>query len=69
MNAKLSPNLCSFIMVRRGEWIIKVSVFRNREILLIGQHYYERERVIVKHFTDYNIASDYIDNLAKESQT
>ena len=66
MKAKLSQNLCSFITVRRGDWTLKVSVYKNREVLLIAQHYYDTERIVIKQFTTYDTAADYIELLAED---
>jgi hypothetical protein len=66
MRAKLSPNMISFVTVRRGEWILKISVFKNRQIMVVAQHCYELERLIIKFFTDQNTAADYIEQLVIE---
>lgn len=67
MKAKLSPNMISFITVRRGEWILKISVFRNTQIMIVALHAYEPDNFIVKFFTDQNKAADYIEFLAESS--
>jgi hypothetical protein len=66
MRAKISPNLISFVTVRRGDWVMKISVFKTKEVLVVAQHYYELERVIVKHFADQDVAANFLDELAKE---
>jgi hypothetical protein len=66
MRAKLSPNMISFVTVRRGEWILKISVFKNRQIMVVAQHCYELERLIIKFFTDQNTAADFIEQLVIE---
>jgi hypothetical protein len=66
MRAKVSPNLISFITIRRGNWIMKISVFKTKEVLLLAQHYFETEKFQVKHFHDQNEAAEYIDKLAEE---
>jgi hypothetical protein len=66
MNAKISPNLISFVTVRRGDWILKISVYKTREVLVIAQHWYEQERIVVRHFPNHDLAADFLDNLVKE---
>jgi hypothetical protein len=66
MKAKVSPNLISFVTIRRGNWIMKISVYKTKEVLVLAQHYFETERFEVKHFHDQNEAADYIDKLAEE---
>jgi hypothetical protein len=65
MKAKLSPNMISFVAVRRGEWILKISVFKNRQILVVAQHCYDF-RTIVQYFIDQNHAADFIEQLVIE---
>jgi hypothetical protein len=66
MRAKLSPNMISFVTVRRGEWILKISVFKNRQIMVVAQHCYELERLLVRFFIDQNHAADFIEQLVIE---
>jgi hypothetical protein len=66
MKAKISPNLISFVTVRRGEWILKVSVYKNKQIMVIAQHCYELETLIIRCFNDQNAAADFIELLVIE---
>ena len=66
MKAKISHNMISFVTVRRGEWVLKISVFKNRQIMVIAQHCYELEKLIIKFFTDQNHAADFIEQLVIE---
>lgn len=65
MKAKVSPNLISFVTIRRGNWIMKISVYKTQEILVIAQHYYETEKFMIRHFSDQNEAARFIDELAE----
>lgn len=65
MKAKVSPNLISFVTIRRGDWIMKISVYKGRWVLIIAQHYYDKEKFIVKQFPDHNEAASFIDFLAE----
>ena len=62
MRAKISENLISFVTVRRGEWILKVSVFKNKQILIVAEHCFDMN-VIIKYFSDQNAAADFIEDL------
>ena len=66
MKAKLSPNMISFVTVRRGDWVLKISVFKNKQIMVVAQHCYEYERTIIRFFTDQNYAADFIEQLVIE---
>lgn len=45
---------------------MKISVYKTRDVLVVAQHYYEQERVLVKHFADHDTAANFLDELAKE---
>lgn len=66
MNAKLYPNLLSFVTVRREDWLLKVSVHKSTQILVIMHHIYDPWRIYVQSFTDNNAAADFIENVLKE---
>jgi len=66
MKAKISPNMISFVTVRRGEWILKVSVYKNAQIMVIAQHCYELEKLLIRYFTDQHHAADFIEQLVIE---
>jgi hypothetical protein len=66
MKAKLSPNLISFVLVRRGEWHLKVSVYKNKYIMVVAQHIFDNDKTIIRFFLDQNIAADFIENLVEE---
>ena len=67
MKAKVSPNLISFVTIRRGDWIMKISVYKTREVMLIAQHYFETEKFIIKQFTDQEQAAEFLDMLANDT--
>lgn len=66
MKAKVSPNLLSFITVRRGDWIMKISVFKTKHVLLVAQNYYATEHIIIRHFKNHDAAADFIETLIIE---
>jgi len=66
MKAKISPNMISFVTVKRGEWILKVSVFKNSQIMVIAQHCYELETLLIRYFTNQHQAADFIEQLVTE---
>ena len=68
MKSKMSPNLISFVTIRRGNWIMKISVYRTKEVLVVAQHYFDSDLFEVRHFSNQNEAADYIEFLAREVQ-
>lgn len=68
IKAKVSPNLLSFVTIRRGNWVIKVSVFKSKYIMIIGQHYFDESQFFIRYFDDQNHAADYLDMIAQKDK-
>ena len=58
--------MISFITVRRGEWILKVSVFKNKQIMVLAQNLYEGDKFYIRYFIDQNMAAEFIEQLVIE---
>ncbi len=66
MKARITHNMISFITVRRGEWILKVSVFKNKQIMVLAQNVYEADKFYIRYFVDQNMAAEFIEQLVIE---
>jgi hypothetical protein len=66
MKAKLSPNLISFFLVRRGNWMLKVSVYKSKQVLVFMQHVYDMDNIVVQFFQNQNEAADFIEHMIEE---
>jgi len=66
MKAKLSPNLISFFLVRRGNWTIKVSVYKNKQILVFMQNVYDIDNIVMQCFQNQDEAADFIEHMIEE---
>jgi hypothetical protein len=66
MKAKLSPNLISFFLVRRGNWTLKVSVYKNKQILVFMQHVYDMDKIIMEYFQSQEEAANFIEHMIEE---
>jgi hypothetical protein len=66
MRVKISQNMISFITVRRGEWILKVSVFKKKQIMVLAQNLYEGDKFYIRYFIDQNMAAEFIEQLVIE---
>jgi hypothetical protein len=62
---KAYKQLVSLNMVRRGNWLIKLSVF-NGQILLIASHLIDLDRIEIKTFWLPENTFDYIEKLLGE---
>jgi hypothetical protein len=61
----ISPNLFSYHAVRRGEWVLKVSVFKNKHIMVVAYNPYDME-LQIKHFNHPDEAANFIEKLIEE---
>lgn len=66
MKAKISPNLISFVTIRRGDWVMKISVFKNKHVLLVAQNYFANDQIIIKQFNHHDTAAQFIETLVSE---
>lgn len=66
MKAKISANMISFIAVRRGEWVLKISVFKNSQVLVLAQNVYDIDTCLLRCFNDQGMAADFIEQLVIE---
>jgi hypothetical protein len=44
---------------------MKISVYKTRYVLLVAQHYYDKEKFIIKEFPHHDEAAAFIDFLAE----
>lgn len=66
MKAKVTTNMISFVTVRRGEWILKISVYKTKQVLIVAQHYYNQEIVLLRCFVSQDDAANFIEQLVNE---
>lgn len=66
MKAKVSKDMISFQLVRRKDWLLKISVYRDKYVLLVAQHCYYQEQAFIRYFADFNEASSFIDFLIEQ---
>lgn len=62
---KISPNLLSYHAVRRGEWILKVSVFKSKFVMVVAYNEYDME-LRIEQFNHPEKAADFIEKLIEE---
>lgn len=58
-------DLTSYVTVRRNNWTLKVSVYKETSILILYQHCYD-DTFGARHFNAYNKAADFIDELIEK---
>lgn len=66
MKAKITKDMISFIPVRRGDWIFKISVWRTKHVVVIAQNVIDLHIIYVECFRNEEDAADFIERLARE---
>lgn len=59
-------SLVSHLPVRRGDWILQVSIFKNMNVMVIYNHYYDKEKFGINYFDDHDAACDFIEQLIRQ---
>lgn len=64
MKTRISKNLVSFSTIRRGNWQIKLSIYKDKQLLLYAMHIISEESLL-KVFYDNDEAAIFINFLAE----
>jgi hypothetical protein len=68
IKVKVSPNLLSFVTIRRGNWVMKISVFKSKFVLIIGQHYFNDNQFLTRWFTNHEAAANFLEMIAHKDK-
>lgn len=68
IKAKVSPNLLSFVTIRRGNWLMKISVFKSKYVMIVGQHYFRENEFFIRCFNDHEEAANFLDMIAQKDK-
>jgi hypothetical protein len=66
MKAKVTKDMISFIPVRRGEWIFKISVWKNKQVMIVAQNCYDVSKIYTQCCLTQDEAAEFIERLASE---
>jgi hypothetical protein len=69
MNKKASvfPNMVTYVPIRRKDWVLKISIFKDSSIIIVGHNVYNFSTVL-RHFVDADEAASYIDFLVEQEK-
>jgi hypothetical protein len=69
MNKKSSifPNMVTYVPIRRKDWVLKISIYKDQSVLIIGYNVYTFATCI-RQFDDQNLAASFIDFLVEQEQ-
>jgi len=65
--ASVFPNMVTYVPIRRRDWVLKISIFKNKSILVVGYHVYTFSS-IVRQFDDSDLAASFIDFVVEQEE-
>jgi hypothetical protein len=65
--ASVFPNMVTYVPIRRRDWILKISIFKDNSILVVGYHAYTFS-CVVKQFDDADLAASFLDFLIEQEE-
>ena len=66
MRAKITKEMISFVPVRRGEWTFKISIWKNKQVMVVAQNNFDTNNIYVQCFYSQDAAADFIERLSSE---
>jgi hypothetical protein len=66
MKAKIYKDLLSYQLVRRASWLLKVSVFSDKYVMILAQHVFDADKIVIRQFSDFREASDWVEWLVEQ---
>jgi hypothetical protein len=61
MREQLIKDLVTYPFIRRGNYQMKISVFKNMSVVIIANHVLDIDKFFVKHFSNLEYAADFIE--------
>ena len=69
MREQLIKDLVSYPFIRRGNYQLKISVFKNMSVVIVANHMMDVDKFFVKHFDNLEQAADFIEfTIIKDEQ-
>ena len=69
MKDKLIKDLITYPFIRRGNYQMKISVFKNMSVVIVANHVMDLDKFFVKHFGNLEEAADFIEyTILKDEQ-
>jgi hypothetical protein len=69
MKDKLIKDLITYPFIRRGNYQMKISVFKNMSVVIVANHVMDLDKFFVKHFGNLEEAAEFIEfTIIKDEQ-
>jgi len=65
--ASVFPNMVTYVPIRRKDWVLKISIFKDKSILIVGYHIYNFATCI-KQFDNADLAASFVDFLVEQEE-
>jgi len=65
--ANIFPNMVTYVPIRRKDWVLKISIYKNDSIIIVGHNVYTFSTV-VKQFNDADLAAAFVDFLIEQEE-
>lgn len=59
--------MVTYVPIRRRDWVLKISIFKDRSILIVGYNVYTFSTV-VKQFDNADLAASFVDFLVEQEE-
>lgn len=63
---KFYEDLVSYPFLRRGNYQLKISVYKKNHVLVVARHILHEEKFIIKHFSNLEEAAIYIEYIIEK---
>jgi len=69
MNKKASvfPNMVTYVPIRRKDWILKISIWKDKSILVVCYNVFTLSTV-VRNFENADLAASFLDFLVEQEE-
>jgi hypothetical protein len=65
--ASVFPNMVTYVPIRRRDWVLKISIYKDKSILVVGYNVFSFASV-VKQFDNADIAASFLDFLVEQEE-
>lgn len=54
--------------MRRASWLLKVSVFSDKYVMIVAQHVFDVDKIVIRQFANFVEASDWVEWLVEQEK-
>lgn len=65
--ASVFPNMVTYVPIRRRDWVLKISIYKDDSILIVGYNVYTFA-AIVRQFDNADLAASFVDFLIEQEE-